>query len=216
MPFVDLNGLNRFLGKVKTLIDTKTANLTAPTPWRYQYDASGDVLAMVRDTDVYTTTRKDLPYKVSASVDIADVAKAYNDTTNAEYASMPTANEERTLKILIDTQVPPGAAISNMNISFKIGSNNISPSIWTKRIYSVKCGSNELANDTLTLRTMGSIFSFSVSDKSLIVSPVIEISVTVKTTEEQIVRIFGAQVETTFTATQEWVTIMRQNQLAKQ
>lgn len=213
MPVITLNGLNRFLTKVKALIDAKIANV-APTPWRYKYISAGDILGLERDVTAYTASKKILPYKVTASVGITDEAKAYNDTENAEYATMATSTDERTMKMLIDTQVPPGATISSMSIAFKVGSNNISPSMWAKRTYTVKCGDNILGSGTLVLRTMGNIFTIPVTDMSLIVSPVIEIAVTAQTVEEQTVRIFGAEVNTTFTATREWVTVMRQNQLA--
>lgn len=214
MPFIDLNGLNRFLEKVKALINAKVVGMS-PAPWEYSYNAAGDILGMERDVPSYTATRKVLPYKVTASVELVDEAKAYNDTTNTEYATMATSADERTMKMLIDTQLPTGAAISDMSISFKVGSNNISPSMWTKRTYTVKCGENILGSGTLVLKTLGNIVTIPVTNKSLIVSPVIEIAVTAKTVQEQTIRIFGAEVSTTFVATREWVTVMRQNQLAK-
>ena len=213
MPFIDINGLDRFLGKIKALIDEKIANIS-PTPWKYKYKAVGDILGMERNVSAYTATKKLLPYKVTATVELADKAKAYNDATNEEYATMATSTDERTMKMLIDTQMPTGATISNMSIAFKVGSNNISPSKWTKRTYTVKCGGNILGSGTLVLKTMGNVFTIPVTDMSLIVSPIIEIAVTVQTTEELSVRVFGAEVSTTFTATREWVTVMRQNQLA--
>lgn len=213
MPFIDINGLDRFLGKIKALIDEKIANIS-PTPWKYKYKAVGDILGMERNVSAYTATKKLLPYKVTATVGLTDEAKAYNDATNEEYATMATSTDERTMKMLIDTQMPTGATISNMSIAFKVGSNNISPSKWTKRTYTVKCGGNILGSGTLVLKTMGNVFTIPVTDMSLIVSPIIEIAVTVQTTEELSVRVFGAEVSTTFAATREWVTVMRQNQLA--
>jgi hypothetical protein len=214
MPFITLSGLGRFLTNVRALINAKAAEIS-PAPWKFTYNEAGDILGMERDLTAYTATRKDLPYKVTASVALTDESKAYNDTDNTEYAVMPTGTDERTAKILIDTQIPQGSTISSMTISFKVGSDNISPSIWTKRTYSVKCGSNVLGNGTLTLRTAGYVATISVTDTSKIISPIIEIDITAQTTEEKNIRIFGAQVESTYTATREWVTVMRQNQLAK-
>lgn len=207
MPFVDLNGLNRFLSKAKTLIDAKIANVSTPAPWKYSYNAEADVLGMVRDVEAHSATKCILPYKVSAT-GLVDEANAYHDTTNETYASMPTGTDERTAKIYIDTQIPQTVSV---NISFKIGTSNISPAIWTKRRYTVKCGGVTLASGELPLRTLGTVITVT----GTLTSPIIEIDITAQTTMEHNVRIFGAQVDATYTATKEWITLIRQNQLVK-
>lgn len=208
MPFVDLNGLNRFLSKVKALINEKIANVSIPAPWKYSYNVAGDVLGMVRDVEAHSVTKCALPYEIVAT-GLTDEANAYHDTTNETYASMPTGTDERTAKIYIDTQIPQ--TVSNVSVSFKIGTGNISPAIWTKRSYTVKCGGVTLATGELPLRTLGTVITVT----GTLTSPIVEIDVTAQTTMEQYVRIFGAQVDATYAATKEWITLIRQNQLAR-
>lgn len=218
MPFIDTNALNRFLWnllrKVETLIDAKLMSVSAPTPWRYRYDSAGDVLGMERDVEPYTKTENYLPYGITADAEITDKANAFSNTESTEYATILTGTDERKIKMYLDTQIPPDATVSAMNISFKIGTSNISQAVWTKRTYAVKCGGNTLDSGDFTLRTTGNIITVVVEDMSLITSPVIEIEITAQTTNEQSVRIFGAQADATFTAEQEWVTVIRQNKLA--
>ena len=214
MPFVDLIRLERFWQRVKQYIDSRGAGASAPTPWRYRYDSAGDVLGLERDVPSYTKTSSCLPYKITADAEITDKANAFNDTENTEFATMLTATEERTIKIYLDTQLPLDAIVSDMNIAFKIGTSNISQTMWTKRTYAVKCGGNTLDSGILTLRTTGNIITVAVEDMSLITSPIIEIEITAQTVSEQSVRIFGAQANVTFTAEQEWISVIRQNQLA--
>ena len=214
MPFIDLNGLSRFLEKIKRLIDEKVANVSAPTPWRYRYDSAGDVLGLERDVDSYTATKTILPYRITADVELTDKANAFNNTENTEYATMLTSTEARKAKIYIDTELPMDATLSAFSVSFKIGTSNISAAMWSARRYVVKCGGNTLGSGDFALRTTGNITTITVSDTSLIVSPIIEIEITAQTTAEQSVRIFGAMVDATYTATQEWISVVHQNQLA--
>lgn len=213
MPFIDLNGLKRFLNRLETLIDAKLMNVSAP--WRCRYDSAGDVLGMERDVESYTRETTCLPYNITADAEITDKANAFNNTDNTEYATMLTATDERTIKMYLDTQMPPDATASVVTIAFKIGTSNISQAMWTKRTYSVKCGGNTLDSGDFTLRTTGNIITVAVSDASLITSPIIEIEIKAQTTAEQSVRIFGAQADITYTANKEWVSMIRQNQLAK-
>lgn len=210
MPVIDLVRLNRFLGKVKLLIDEKIAEISTPTPWKYQYIADGDVLGMVRDIDSQTVTKNSFPYKVVAPW-IIDESNAYHDTTNETYAQMPTTTTERTAKIYIDTQIPE--TVSNMTISFKVGTSNISPSVWNKRSYVVKCGGVTLGSGDLVLKTMGNIVTLNVAKTS--VSPIVEIDITAQTTMEQYVRIFGAEVSATYNATKKWVSMIRNDQFVR-
>lgn len=205
MPFIDIGGLSRFLDKVKALIDERIANISAP--WKCRYIASGDVLVMERDVDRHTETKCVLPYKIDAT-GLADEANAYNDTTNETYASFPTGTDERTAKIYIDTQIPQTV---NASVSFKVGSSNISPTMWTKHTYTIKCGGATLASGDFPLRTLGTVLTAT----GTLTSPIVEITVTAKTTAEHNVRLFGAQVDASYTTSKEWVTVMRQNQLAK-
>ena len=207
MPFIDLARLSRFLDKVKLLIDEKISCISTPAPWRYQYIADCDVLGMVRDVDSHSVTKSSLPYKVNAS-ELTDEENAYNDTTNETYASMLTATTERTAKIYIDTQIPE--TVSSMTVSFKIGTSNISPSVWTKKEYTVKCGGNTLASGEFALKTTGSVITLTVDKTSI--SPIIEIDITAQTTVDQYVRIFGASTTATYTATKAWVSLIRDNQ----
>ena len=208
MPFIDLNGLNRFLTNVKTLIDSKISSINTPSPWRYSYNSTDDVLGLERDIETKTVTKCVLPYEVSAD-GITDEENAYHDTTNETYATIPVSTEEITSKIFIDTQIPQ--TVSNASISFKVGTSNISQSVWEKRSYVVKCGNTTLASGDFPLRTLGTV----ITATGTITSPIVEIDITAKTTVEQNVRIFGAQVDMTYTSSKEWVTIMRKNKLAK-
>lgn len=208
MPIVDLNGLNRFLSKAKTLINEKIANISTPTPWKYSYNTAGDVLGLVRDVEAHSVTKSVLPYAVEAT-GVTDEANAYHDTTNETYASMPTGTDSRTAKIYIDTQIPQ--TVSNATILFKIGTSNISQAVWNERKYTVKCGGVTLAHGDFPLKTMGTVITVT----GTLTSPIIEIDITAKTTVDQYVRIFGAQMNATYTATKEWISLIRNNQLAK-
>lgn len=75
----------------------------------------------------------------------------------------------------------------------------------------VKCGNTTLASGDFPLKTLGTVITVT----GTITSPIVEIDITAKTTVEQNVRIFGAQVDMTYTSSKEWVTIMRKNKLAK-
>ncbi len=212
MPFIDLGRLERFWWRVKQYIDAQVAGASsAPAPWAYRYDSASDVLGMERDIGQHASSGCSLPYSVTADVELSDEVNAYHDTTNTNYAILTTATEARTARMYIDTQLPSDATISAMSVSFKIGTSNISSAVWTKRTYTVKCGNNVLGSGNFTLRTMGVVTTIEVSDMSLITSPIIEIEVTAQTTNEQNVRIFGAQADVEYTSAKEYVSVVRQN-----
>ena len=211
MPFIDLERLERFWGRVKQYIDANGAGTNTPAPWAYRYDSASDVLGMERDIGQHASSDCILPYSVTADVELGDEANAYHDTTNTNYATLTTAAEERTVKMYIDTQLPSDATISAMSVAFKIGTSNISSAVWGTRTYKVKCGANVLGSGNFTLRTAGVVTTIEVSDMSLITSPIIEIEVTAKTTNEQNVRIFGAQVDVEYTSAKEYVSVVRQS-----
>ena len=203
LPFTDED--------IRSLIGSGGSDVSSPTPWAYRYVSESDVLGMERDIGQHASSGCILPYSVTADVELNDEANAYNDTTNTDYAMFVTATEARTLRFYIDTQLPSDATISAMSISFKIGTSNISPAVWTTRTYVVKCGGNVLASGNFTLRTTGYVTTITVTDMSLVVSPIIEIEVTAQTTMEQNVRVFGAQVDVDYTSAKEYVSVVRQS-----
>lgn len=210
MPFIDLQRLDRFWERVKQYIDVNATGTNTPAPWMYRSDSAGDVLGMERNIGQHTSNDCSFPYSVTADVELGDELNAYHDTTNTSYATLTTATEARTIKIYIDTQLPSDTTISSMSVSFKVGTSNISSAVWTKRTYTVKCGNNVLGSGNFTLRTAGAVTTVEISNTSLVTSPIIEIDVTAQTTNEQNVRIFGAQVDVEYTSAKEYVSIVRQ------
>ena len=186
-------------------------NSNTTAPWKYVYDANGDRLGMERDVASYATTKTILPYKVESTAELADAKNAYNNIDNAVYASMTTGATSQSASLFIDTQIPSDATISSMSIAFKVGTSNISSAVWTTHTYSVKCGNNVLGSGDFALKTTGNITTVTVSNTSLVVSPIIEIELTALTTVAQNVRIYGAQVEVAYTSSKDSVSLLRQN-----
>ena len=209
MPFIDLNRLERFWWRVKQYIDSNGTN--TPAPWAFRYDSASDVLGMERNIASHTSSDCNLPYNVTADIGLCDESNAYHDTTNTNYATLTTAAEVRTARIYIDTQLPSDSIITSMSVSFKIGTSNISQAVWTTRTYTVKCGDNVLGSGNFTLRTSGVVTTIEVTDTSLITSPIIEIEVKAQTTNEQNVRIFGAQADVEYTSAKEYVSVVRKS-----
>lgn len=185
----------------------------ATAPYKFIYDTDGDVLGMVRDVASYTKTKTYTPYNIEGD-NITDKGKGYADSTNESYAELETTTESRTAKIYIDLEIPPTATISALTINAKIGTSNISSAVWTTHTYSIKSGSNVLGSGDFTLKTLGNVISLTVTDMTKIVSPIIVIELTAQTTVTQYVRIFGADVSITYSAAQEFVSLIRQNKLA--
>lgn len=199
--------------KISTLETAVEAAGSATEPYKYVYEAGGDVLGMVRDVASYTKSKTYTPYNIEGD-NITDKEKGYADSANESYAELGTTTASRTAKIYIDLGIPPIATISALTIKAKIGTSNISTSVWTTHKYSIKSGANVLGSGDFALKTAGNVITLTVSDMTKIVSPIIVIELTAQTTNAQAVRIFGADASITYSATQEYVSIIRQNKLA--
>lgn len=198
------------IGNLETAVGTTQS---AMAPYSYVYDTDGDVLGMVRSVSSYTKTAKLIPYNVDSDY-VTNKARCYSDSSHEYYAEMETTTTSRTAKLYIDMEIPQSASISSLTINAKVGSSNISSSVWTTRTYSVKSGSNVLGSGSFTLSTSGSVITVSVTDMTKIVSPIIVIELTAQTTNTQNVRIYGADVAITYTASQKYVSLVRQNKAA--
>lgn len=185
----------------------------AIAPYKYIYDTDGDVLGMVRDVASYTKSETYTPYSIEGD-NITGRGKGFADSTNETYAELETATTSRTAKIYIDLGIPPTATISSLTINAKVGTSNISSAVWTTHTYSIKSGGNVLGSGDFTLKTAGNVISLTITDMTKIVSPVIVIELTAQTTVAQYVRIYGADVSITYSAAQEFVSLIRQNKLA--
>lgn len=198
------------IGELETAVQ---AAQNATAPYTYVYEAGGDVLGMVRDVASYTKSKTYTPYNIEGDY-ITDKEKGYAGSANESYAELETTTTSRTAKIYIDMGIPPVATISSLTINAKIGTSNISSAVWTTHKYSIKSGANEIGSGDFTLKTLGNVISLVVTDMTKIVSPIIVIELTAQTTNAQSVRIFGADVSITYSAVQEYISLIRQNKLA--
>lgn len=191
----------------------KVAGVNPIAPYSYVYDTDGDVLGVVKDVASYSKTATFIPYNLEGE-NITDKARCYANSNNEYYAEFATTTSARTARLYIDIGIPPSATISSLMINVKVGSSNISSATWTTRAYAIKSGGNTLASGSFTLGTSGKMITATITDMTKIVSPIIVVELTAQTTSSQYVKIYGADVSITYSATQEYVSLVRQSTLA--
>lgn len=188
--------------------------VTTPAPWKFVYDTHNEVLGLTQDVESYTKTIKEKAYNIEWDGDITNLDNGCGDSDNTLYATLPTATTARTGRIYIDTQMPTGVTLSSFSVSVKLGTNNISPSIWTTHSYIIKCGSYTLKEGDFTLSMNGAKITATVTNPVVLASPVIVIEFVAQTTDEREVRVYGADVQATYTATKEYVSLARGSKIA--